>query len=51
MTEARVTVAPGAKLSLIHILNTLDSVLERISPRPATDICQQVYHNLLQQEN
>ena len=44
--EASVT-NPDEKLTLIHILNTLDSLIERIDPKPSAEIAQQVYHNLL----
>jgi hypothetical protein len=38
-------------LTLVQILNTLDYLLERMEPKPSMQVAQQVYHDLLQQEN
>ena len=50
MKEARNT-CTDEKVTLIHLLNTLDQLLERIDPKPSAEVAQHVYHDLLKQEN
>jgi hypothetical protein len=38
-------------MTLIHVLNTLDVLMERIVPKPNPEVAQRTYHELLQHEN
>ena len=50
LNEAQLT-APKENQTLIHILNTLDILMDRITPKPTPEVAQKTYHDLLQKEN
>lgn len=50
MKEAALTNG-SSELTLVQILNSLDYLLERMEPKPSMQVAQQVYHDLLKQEN
>lgn len=47
MNEANRTKAPEVEMSLVHLLNTFDSVMQRLVPRPSAETANEVYRNLL----
>jgi hypothetical protein len=51
LKEAALSSHDEKEMTLMHLLNTLDQLMETIVPRPAPDVAQKTYHELLKREN
>ena len=51
LKEAALSAQSEKEMTLMHILNTLDQLIERLVPKPTPDIAQKTYHELVQREN
>jgi hypothetical protein len=51
LKEAALSAQNEKEMTLMHILNTLDQLIETLVPKPTPDIAQKTYHELVQREN
>lgn len=51
LKEAALSSHDEKEMTLMHLLNKLDQLMETLVPRPAPDVAQKTYHELLKREN